>query len=120
MFKRISDFLRFDRVVLVGLHLENPAPGVAEPNANAKMVYADGEGTTYGSCDWIHGPPAGNDGYSKKTKRLIAELIASIEEDFGRHIFDQVAPADETEGLGEQPRGPETTTGLTAGLGGSK
>lgn len=114
MFKRASDFVAFDRVVLVAMHVENSAPGVGDPAVSAKLVYVDKEGNTYGSVDWAHSPQMPNEEYSSKTLKLLQELSESIEEDFGRRVFERV------EKLGSDPSGPETKEGLSAGLGGSK
>lgn len=114
MYKRTSDYLAWDRVVLVALHVEDSAPGIGDPSVSAKLIHVDAEGTTYGSVDWAHSPQMPNEGYSAKTLKLLQELTESIEEDFGRKAFQRV------EKVGSESSGPETQEGLSAGLGGSK
>lgn len=115
MFKRTSHYLAFDRVVLVELHVENRAPGIADPDVQAKIIYSNEEGETFGGLTYVHGTEIKAENFSDKTLGLMRELIASIEEDVGRRVFE--------EGEHDSPNnssGPETDEGLTAGLGGSR
>lgn len=116
MFKRTGSFAAVDRVFCVDFNVQCP-PG-QHPVVEATMVYADGEGRTYGSCSWGENIPANRVGnLSTQSLDLLRQLLESMESDFGQVVFEH--------GVKEDVDAPTTNqddsvdTGPLRGLGGS-